>query len=92
MNKVEEYIRDYTRACSNEMDFKENGKPVYHPWLIPDHARAVAQIARQEVIDKACEWLKALNDEHQVMSYTDSHTLDTDELTGYFKNFMEDEE
>lgn len=58
MNKVEEYIRDYTRACSNEMDFKENGKPTYHPWLTPEHARAVAQIAGQEVIDKACEWLE----------------------------------
>lgn len=33
-------------------------KVEYYPWLTPDHARAVAEKARQEVIDKACEWLR----------------------------------
>ena len=53
MSKVEEYIKNYTMKCSNEDGFD------YVPWLTPDHARRAAQIARDEVIDKAVEWMKA---------------------------------
>ena len=50
--KVEEYIENYTKRCSNEDGFD------YVPWLTPDNARNVAQIAREEVIEKAVEWIK----------------------------------
>lgn len=61
--KIDKYIADYTRNCSNELDFSdfENGMKrlkEYQPWLTPDHARAVAEIAREETIEKICEWLK----------------------------------
>lgn len=45
---------------------------------------------KKQVIDKACEWLRALNNEHQIMSLTDCHNVETEELIQYFKNFMED--
>lgn len=63
MDKVEEYIKNYTRNCSNEATgiqlIDAQGKTIkgYHPWLSPDHARAVAKIAREETISEACEWL-----------------------------------
>lgn len=58
-SKVEQYISDYTRGCSNELSAVEysDGRKVveYHEWLTPDNARAVAQIAKEETIEKACE-------------------------------------
>ena len=30
---------------------------LYHEWLTPEQALAAVEIARQELIDKACEWL-----------------------------------
>ena len=51
-SKVEKYIQEHTNKCSNEDGFS------YVPWLTPDDARAVAAIAREEVIERACEWLK----------------------------------
>lgn len=65
---VEEYIKAYTKTCSNEhcmtVQRAQDLKPIvaiepfYEPWLTPDHARAVAQIAREEVIEKAVAWIK----------------------------------
>ena len=64
---VEEYIKAYTRNCSNELVSVQdkNGKEVisYSPWITPDHARSVADIAKEEVIEKAASWLyKQLNE------------------------------
>ena len=59
MDKVERYINDYTRNCSNELCSIQDkyGKQIisYHEWLTPDNAKEVAEIARKETIDKACE-------------------------------------
>ena len=52
------YIEDYTRNCSNELCYEEGIGKLYEPWLTPDNARAAVEIARQEVIDKGCEWLR----------------------------------
>lgn len=61
MTKVEQYIQDYTRGCSNELGSTQynDGRKIisYHEWLTPDHARSVAQIAREETIEKACNYL-----------------------------------
>ena len=59
MDRVEKYIQDFTRGCSNELSAVEysDGRKVteYHEWLTPDNARSVAVITREEMIDKACE-------------------------------------
>ena len=62
MSKAEEYIENYTNRCSNEVGsalYREihHLEPEYTPWLTPDHARRVAQIAKEEVIEKAVKWL-----------------------------------
>jgi len=56
MEKVEQYIRKNTNQFSNEDGFD------YVPWLTPDHARCVAQIAREETIKEVCEWIKYNNE------------------------------
>ena len=65
MTRAEQYIKDYTRGCSNELGSTQynDGKKIisYHEWLTPENAMAVAEIAREEVIGKACEWLRTCN-------------------------------
>ena len=53
MKMVEQYIKDYTKTCSNE-----NVYGSYEPWLTPDHAKAVAQIAREETIKEVFNYIK----------------------------------
>jgi hypothetical protein len=61
MSKAEKFIQDCTRNCSNELIAVESraGKEVisYHEWLTPDQARRAVEIAREEMIDKFCEFL-----------------------------------
>lgn len=40
----EEYIKTYTRGCSNELAFGG-----YHKWLTPEHALAAVELAREEM-------------------------------------------
>jgi len=56
MEKVEQYIRKNTNQFSNEDGFD------YIPWLTPDHARKVTEIAREETIKEVCEWIKYNNE------------------------------
>ena len=49
---AEEYIKAYTRGCSNEL---VGGG--YHEWLTPENALAAVELAREEMM-KAIEQLK----------------------------------
>lgn len=40
----EEYIKAYTRGCSNELVYGG-----YHEWLTPENALAAVELAREEV-------------------------------------------
>jgi hypothetical protein len=69
MEVVEDYINKYTRNYSNEILVNGDesytnipSKGEYHPWLTPDHARSVAEIAREETIKEVCGWLYNHND------------------------------
>lgn len=59
MSKAEKFISDCTRNCSNELIAVESraGKEVisYHEWLNPEQARKAVEIAREEMIEKACD-------------------------------------
>lgn len=63
--KAEQFIQDCTRNCSNELCSVEDryGKTVisYHEWLTPDQALMASEIAKEEIIEKACEWLRICN-------------------------------
>ena len=68
MKKVEQFIQEYTRNCNNLLyrdTIEGKNKSVYHPWLTPDQARKVAEIAREETIKEVCEWIEThLNDDY----------------------------
>ena len=61
MEKVEQYIKNYTRNCSNEIGYchnkTRNHNHVFYPWLTPDQARRAVEIAKEELIEKVCEFL-----------------------------------
>lgn len=61
MDKVRQFIKDYTMGCSNQLEVVKtiDGTEtiLYHEWLTPEQALAAVEIAREELIDKACEWL-----------------------------------
>jgi len=71
MTKAEQYIKNYTRRCSNELVSEG-----FHEWLTPDNALRVAEISKQETIDKACEFIQK--------------TLGSHFMVTQFKKFMED--
>lgn len=84
MTKAEQFIQDYTRNCSNELCAVEDryGKTVisYHEWLTPNDAREVAEIAKEETIEKACKWLLK----------NDSYAKPTEVLVRDFRKAMEE--
>ena len=56
---AEEFIQDYTRTCSNEMEspLYANPKLNFYPWLTPDEARKAVEIAREEMLNEICKWI-----------------------------------
>jgi len=87
MSKAEKFIQDYTRNCSNEFEPQKAPPSVYNPWLTPDQARKAVEIAREEMIEKACEYLdgfiEILNDH--------GHGLKKERIIGGLKQAMKDE-
>ena len=70
MSKAEQFIKDCTRSCSNVVyyhnrnfthgtDYVEGSgiEVQYSPWLPPEQALRAVEIAREEMIDKAYEWI-----------------------------------
>jgi len=62
MNKrVEDYINKNIRNNSNaNRGWRSRGVSIpttYTPWLVPNVARKVAEIAREETIKEVCEWI-----------------------------------
>ena len=52
--KAEKFIEDYTRNCSN-IEYTQNVyNPSYHPWITPDDALSAVLIAREEMMESAC--------------------------------------
>ena len=91
MSKAEKFIQDYTKKCSNEIivEQDEHYKVVdgYHPWLTPDQAKEAVKIAKEEMIEKACEYvdglIELLNDH--------GHGLHKERIIGGLKQAMKDE-
>ena len=94
MSKAEKFIQDYTRKCSNEMEspLYANPKLNFYPWLTPEQALRAVEIEREELLDKACEWLEE-NKDHPLIGCEDPC------LSGYltssfienFKKYMKGE-
>lgn len=85
MDKVRKYIEDYTLRCSNELVFGG-----FQPWLKPYHAEAVAQIAREEVVEKAVEWLENNLQDYRYIDNWGSANIDVDLVIMGFRKAMEE--
>lgn len=57
---------------------------------IQDALRTEYEKGRHDVIEKTLKWLWDLNQEHEIMSYMDSHVLSSEELQKYYKNNIEE--
>ena len=68
--KAEEFIKDCTRTCSNELCAVEDrcGKEVisYYAWLTPEQALRAVELAKKEMLDKAGEWIVGNADKYIV--------------------------
>ena len=64
MSRAEEFIKKNIKDCSNQYDFPEyfeNGikrLKEYQHWITPDQAKDAVKIAREEMINEICEWIK----------------------------------
>ena len=85
MSKAKQFIKDYTSGCSNELT-----DGVYHEWLTPEQALAAVEIAKEEVIDKACEWLFKLCDGFIIRDFITGTSYSKGELINDFRKAMEE--
>lgn len=61
MSKAEKYIQEHTRICSNVfINSQLGGTEENHPWLTPDQARKAVEIAKEELLEEICVWIKHL--------------------------------
>ena len=82
MSKAEEFIIDSTKNCYNYNSYAQN--PI--PWLTPDQARRAVEIAREEMIEKACNVIR-----HKYGHYHYLRGDITEELIKKFVKAMKDE-
>ena len=97
MDKARQFIKDYTSGCSNELcavEYRDGKKVIsYHEWLTPEQALAAVEIAREELIDKACEWLRTHREadyfELISLNYCGAGNLNKKKMIIDFKKYME---
>lgn len=92
--KAEQFIKDYTKTCSNELCAVEDryGKKVisYHEWLTPEQALSAVQIARSEAIEEACQYIK--DNLYKYLYVCDGQAgFPTAEFIKYLKSAIEEE-
>ena len=102
MDKAEQFIKDYTNHCSNELCAVEDryGKKVisYHEWLTPEQALAAVEIAKEGVTEalrmeyekgRADVIAKACQFLHDYQEYPD-HDISLTQLMEAFKEAIKD--
>ena len=97
MSRARQFIKDCTRGCSNELcavEYIDEKKVIsYHEWLTPEQALAAVEIAKKEVIERACEFIdKKANfyRYHYVGEEHECDMVDTRKFIEDFKKVMED--
>jgi len=89
MSKVRQFIKDCTRGCSNETTPVGSFDHTYHEWLTPEQALAAVEIAREELIEKVCEWLHGFMECSNLFEYEVSES-EQKEVINDFKKAMEE--
>ena len=88
--KAEQFIKDYTNHCSNEMVFEDgSGSHLYEPWLTPEQALRAVEIereAQEEKLSRVIELADAMYYTAQQLSTDASHLRKATEDWWQFKN------
>jgi hypothetical protein len=91
MKKIEQYIKNFTRNCSNEIGYchnkTRNHNHVFYPWLTQDQALRAVEIAREETINDMCDWIASGLD----VNADGILTVNVKELVKDLKQAMKDE-
>lgn len=94
MSRVEKFISDCTRNCSNETTKYGSYDHTYHEWLTPDQARKAVEIAREEIYEwlqeNAVNFVGFADYEHTPIGDTKAY-YDTESLIYWLKQAMKDE-
>lgn len=96
MSKAEKFIQLNTKKYSNEtrLTIGRHSHWEKQPWLTPEQALAAVEIAREETIDKACEFIdKKVNfyRYHYVGVEHECDMVDTRKLVEDLKKAMEEQ-
>lgn len=97
MSKVEKFIKENTKDCSNIVAYSgmiEGSEFRYHEWLTPDQAKEAVEIARKEVIEKVCSFIDDNMAEYiDIRGYTGNTFIDveSDRFINDLKQAMNDE-
>ena len=102
MSKAEKFIEERTKKCSNLAHFEDLNGNVWEentPWITPDQARRAVEIAREETLNKVCEWIEEnigeyCDGENIMFSATLMENIDVFEQERFindFKQAMKDE-
>ena len=78
MSKAEKYIKNFTMRCKNDLTFGGCA-----PWISPENALEAVNIAKEETIEKAVEWIR----EHY-LEYPNEDCGDTKKFVETFKRAM----
>ena len=75
MKKAGDFIIDYTKRCSNEIESGgwNNGElsPIYQPWITPDDALRAVEIAKEEAEEHFKEKYKEIFNEYWTKGFED---------------------
>ena len=90
MSRAEKFILESTNYGSSDIiGWDNNGLPIYNPWLTPDQARKAVEIAMEEIIEKAQDWIadtfKYDGSEDFNGGANDAMSMLLDDFTNYIK-------
>lgn len=71
MSKAEKFIQLNTKKYSNEtrVTIGRHNHWEKQPWLTPEQALTAVEIAREELIEKFCEWLQGFMECSNLFEY-----------------------
>ena len=92
MDKVEKFISDCTRNCSNVfVNPKLGGTEENAPWLTPDQARKAVEIAREEVFEKIKFYIESMVSDITFSDINGNDNYDLNEFIEDIKQVVKNE-
>ena len=95
MSKAEKFIEERTKKSTNEIGVIDaTNSHHYHEWLTPKQARMAVEIAREEMIERACSFVSDNIGEYIELKHANPAAfikIDGDRFINDLKQAMKDE-